>query len=207
MKSGLVALVFLSTLAVTSHAIVHQHRQSSGWVQNPSGQASFTAYSGCQSPSCGESITSGYTAAVNVLSFGANSGSGDACGRCFQITPTSDPYTPGYTGPMGNPIIVRVTDLCPFASGGTVGWCDQRVSQPLNTYNMPMHFDLCEDSGAANAFFPSGLGAMLGTYQEVPCSDWNGGVGSSLWGGSCMAPDDAPNWPSVACGNEGTPPQ
>ena len=50
MKSGLVALVFLSTLAVTSHAIVHQHRQSSGWVQNPSGQASFTAYSGCQSP-------------------------------------------------------------------------------------------------------------------------------------------------------------
>ena len=49
MKSALVALVFLSPLAVASHGIVHQQR-SGGWVQNPSDQASFTAYSGCGTP-------------------------------------------------------------------------------------------------------------------------------------------------------------
>lgn len=65
-------------------------------------------------------------------------------------------------------------------------------------------FDLCEDSKADTAFFPSTHGAMLGTYQEVSCTGWNGGEGNSLWGGSCMAPDNAPSWPSVACGNEGT---
>jgi hypothetical protein len=51
MKSTLAfALAFLSTLAIASRGIVHQHRQSSGWVQNPSGQASFTAYGGCKHP-------------------------------------------------------------------------------------------------------------------------------------------------------------
>ncbi|KAF8479529.1 RlpA-like double-psi beta-barrel-protein domain-containing protein-containing protein [Russula ochroleuca] len=152
-------------------------------------------------------MTSGYTAAANTLSFGANSGAGDACGRCFNITPTSNPYSPDYTGSMGQTIIVRVTDLCPHSSPGTVGWCDQTVSHPLNLYNMPMHFDLCEDSGASSAFFPTGIGAMLGTYQEVPCTEWVGGEGNSLWGHSCMAPDNALNWPTVACGNTGTPPQ
>jgi hypothetical protein len=49
MKSALIALVSLSALAVASHGVVHQHR-SGGWVQNPSGQASFTEYSGCGTP-------------------------------------------------------------------------------------------------------------------------------------------------------------
>ncbi|KAH9988383.1 hypothetical protein BJV77DRAFT_1021677 [Russula vinacea] len=137
--------------------------------------------------------------------FGSAQSYGDACGRCFQITPTSDPYTPSYTGPMGNTIIVRVSNLCPVA--GNEVWCGQTVSHPLNQFNMPVHFDLCEDSGAAGAFFPSGREAMLGKYQEVPCTEWQGSEGSSLWNGACMAPVNAPLWPSVACGNEGTPPQ
>jgi hypothetical protein len=45
---------------------------------------------------------------------------------------------------------------------------------------------------------------MLGEYQEVSCTEWQGAEDTSLWGGSCMAPIDAPLWPSVACGNEGT---
>ena len=48
MKSAL-ALASLSTLVAASHGIVHQHR-SGGWVQNPSGKASFTAYYGCGTP-------------------------------------------------------------------------------------------------------------------------------------------------------------
>ena len=44
---------------------------------------------------------------------------------------------------------------------------------------------------------------MLGKYQEVPCTEWQGSEGSPLWNGACMAPVNAPLWPSVACGNEG----
>ena len=43
------ALASLSTLAVALPDIVHQ-RRSGGWVQNPSGNASFTAYLGCGTP-------------------------------------------------------------------------------------------------------------------------------------------------------------
>jgi len=66
-------------------------------------------------------------------------------------------------------------------------------------------FDLCGDSNAAAAFFPSGRGAMLGTFVEVPCNNnWSGSEGESLWGGSCMANDATGLWPAVGCGNRGT---
>jgi hypothetical protein len=66
MISALVlALVFLSSSAIASHGMVHQHRCTSkssntqdastnstngGWCQAPSGSASFTAYAGCSHP-------------------------------------------------------------------------------------------------------------------------------------------------------------
>jgi EXPB1-like protein len=66
-------------------------------------------------------------------------------------------------------------------------------------------FDLCEDSGTAAAFFPPDRGAMLGTFEEVPCEgNWSGSEGGSLWGGSCMASDTTGLWPEVGCGNRGT---
>jgi hypothetical protein len=56
MKSALL-LVFasLSTLAVASHVIVPERRQNSncdpnGWVQNPSGCATFTSAHNCATP-------------------------------------------------------------------------------------------------------------------------------------------------------------
>jgi|SRR6266403_125510 len=68
-----------------------------------------------------------------------------------------------------------------------------------------LSFDLCEDSGTAAAFFPSGRGAMLGTFEEVPCEgNWSGSEGGSLWNGSCMANDTTGLWPAVGCGNKGT---
>lgn len=56
MKSTLlVVLASLSTLAVASHVIVHERRQNSscdpnGWVQNPSGCATFTSAHNCTRP-------------------------------------------------------------------------------------------------------------------------------------------------------------
>jgi hypothetical protein len=232
MKPALaLVLVLISTLALASGDIVHHctkakaktktgitgNTSDGGWVQNPEGEASFTAYSGCQTPSCGISMTSGYTAAVNLLSFGAYDGTGDACGRCFKITPTRYPDSRHHTGSMGNTIVVRATDLCPFSSGGGPPWCNQTVSKPVNQHGMKMHFDLCEQSGASSAFFPSDVGAMLGNYTEVSCSstewqgsegkpEWQGSEGGQLWGGACMGNSTTPLWPQRGCGNRGSAP-
>ncbi|GAW00966.1 endoglucanase V-like protein [Lentinula edodes] len=136
-----------------------------GWVQQPSGSTSFTQYSGCGSPACGISA-SGYTAAINQLAFGSSPGlgAGDACGRCFQLTGTADPYSPSFTGPFKS-IVVKVTDMCPAA--GNQQWCGQTSSNTLNSFGKEFHFDICEDTGGAGAFFPSGHTALTGTFTEA----------------------------------------
>ena len=55
---------------------------------------------------------SGFTAAMNQLAYGAppGLGPGDACGRCFHLTGTADPYSPAFTGPFYS-IVVKVTNL------------------------------------------------------------------------------------------------
>lgn len=80
---------------------------------------------------------SGFSVAVNQLAFGADSGAGGACGRCFKISATYDPYTPSYMGPWGGTIVVKANDLCPATSNNNP-WCGQTVSHPLNSYNMSM---------------------------------------------------------------------
>lgn len=79
-------------------------------------------YSGCAQPACGIAA-SGYTAAISQLAFGSTPGigPGDACGRCFALTGTADPFSPAYTGPFGKSIVVKVTDMCPVA-GNEVCW-------------------------------------------------------------------------------------
>jgi hypothetical protein len=64
-------------------------------------------------------------------------------------------------------------------------------------------FDLCQESGASDAFFPEGRGALNGYYEEVSCSEWSGSDGQELWNGACLAGESAGIWPSVACGNTG----
>jgi len=224
MKSAVaLALAFLSTLAVASHGIVRHHRRActteglgsnsgepdtDGWHQKAKGTASFTVYNGCQSPSCGGRISSGYTAAVNTRSFGATSDFGDACGRCFEISANEDPYTPSYKGPFGKTIVVKVNDLCPI-SDGNAPWCSQTPSNPHNQFGRAMHFDLCADSGA-DAFFPEGRGAMLGNYVEVSCDKWegNGQCPDPLWNNWCLSnPSSQANfWPAKGCGNNGAAP-
>lgn len=83
---------------------------------------------------------SGFTAAMNQLSFGSypGVGPGDACGRCFALTANQDPYSPTFTGPFGPTIVVKVTDMCPV--DGNEVWCGQTVTSPLNQFGMPFQY-------------------------------------------------------------------
>ncbi|VDB86690.1 unnamed protein product [Peniophora sp. CBMAI 1063] len=176
------------------------------WLQTNTGTASFTYYSSCDHPACGIDTTSGYTAAISQLTFGSapGLGAGDACGRCFKISATADPYNPSYTGPFGDTIIVKVTDMCPIA--GNSEWCGQTTASPENTHGASVHFDLCTDTGADKVFFPNGHGALTGSYEEVDCSQWSGADSTvSQWNGACLAGETAGLWPgTTGCGNQGT---
>ncbi|KAJ3517749.1 hypothetical protein NLJ89_g301 [Agrocybe chaxingu] len=189
---------------LTVNAVALTERATGGYVQNSSGTASFTMYSGCGSPACGKRST-GYTAAINQLAFGSapGAGAGDACGRCFAVTGRADPYSPNYTGPFKS-IVVKVTDLCPVQ--GNVEWCGQSLSKPNNAHGQPFHFDICSDTGGAPAFFPSDRGALTGTFTEVSCSQWAGSDGGALWNGACLADSSVGNWPAIGCGNKGIAP-
>jgi hypothetical protein len=53
MKSALLVLGSLSTLAIAAQVIIPERRQScdpNGWVQNPDGCATFTSAHNCQVP-------------------------------------------------------------------------------------------------------------------------------------------------------------
>lgn len=148
-------LGFAAVATLASGLTVSEKRATGGYIQNASGQASFTMYSGCGSPgmfsfafdlhensldgtdvACGKSA-SGYTAAINQLAFGSvpGLGAGDACGRCFALTGNKDPYSPSYTGPFGQTIVVKVTDMCPVQ--GNQEFCGQTTSDPTNQHGMP----------------------------------------------------------------------
>jgi len=193
-----------TTTATSSSTTTTTPSSAGGYVQTVSGKSSFTYYSGCNQPACGIAA-SGYTAAINQLAFGAPTGvgPGDACGRCFSLTGEADPYSPAYTGPF-HTIIVKVTDECPVA--GNQAFCGQTTADLTNSFGQPFHFDICQDTGGSAAFFPSGHGALTGTFQEVSCSLWSGSDGSPLWNGACIAGEKASLWPSVGCGNQGTAP-
>ncbi|CAL1714201.1 unnamed protein product [Somion occarium] len=197
-------LYLVAIVSLASALTVVDKRATGGYIQNPSGNASFTHYSGCNRPACGVSAT-GFTAAVSQLAFGSapGLGAGDACGRCFAITATQDPFSPSFPGPFKT-IVVKVTDLCPVQ--GNQEWCGQSQSNSNNQHGQPVHFDICEDTGGSNAFFPSGHGALTGSFTEVSCSQWSGSNGSPQFTGACLSGDTAPNWPSTACGNKGTAP-
>ncbi|VDB86687.1 unnamed protein product [Peniophora sp. CBMAI 1063] len=176
---------------------------ANAWLQQPSGTASFTFYSGCGQAACGKTAN-GFTAAISQLTFGSSPGlgAGDVCGRCFSITGKADPYSPSFGGPFKT-IIVKATDMCPV--NGNSEFCGQTSSNPTNTHGASVHFDLCQDTGADQAFFPSGHGALTGTFQEVSCSQWSGSDGGVLWNGGCLSGESAGLWPgTTGCGNKGS---
>ena len=100
-----------------------------------------------QISACGISAT-GFTAAISQLSFGSGPGlgAGDACGRCFAVTATEDPFSPSFTGPFQT-VVVKVTDLCPVQ--GNEEWCGQTTSSSTNEH------------GEAVQYVPSSIFAYL----------------------------------------------
>jgi hypothetical protein len=59
-------------------------------------------------------------------------------------------------------------------------------------------------SGAPTPFFPSGHGALKGTFTEVSCSQWSGSDGGANFNGACLSGESAALWPSgTGCGNKG----
>ncbi|KAJ7065205.1 endoglucanase V-like protein [Mycena amicta] len=201
-------MMFLQIRIALALTVLHSALAAApgGYIQVPGpGNASFTMYSGCQQPACGVAST-GFSAAINQLAFGSvpGLGPGDACGRCFSLTGNHDPFSPAFTGPFGQSIIVKITDMCPVA--GNAEWCGQTATSDTNQFNMPVHFDICEDTGGSAIFFPSGHGALTGTFQEVSCSLWKGSDGGSLFNGACIIGENAPLWPSIGCGNQGLAP-
>ena len=64
-------------------------------------------------------------------------------------------------------------------------------------------FDICQDTGGAAAFFPSGRGALTGNFTEVSCKHWSGSNGYPVFGGACLDGEKVGNWPAVGCGNRG----
>jgi hypothetical protein len=172
--------------------------------------------------------TNGFSAAVSQLAFGSEPGlgAGNACGRCFELTGEKDPYDLSFNGPFKT-IIVKATDMCPVQ--GNEQWCGQTTQNPVNSFGASMQyvvhilipcvcksaysprfhrsFDLCQDSGAAEAFFTTGHGAFTGSYRETNCKNWAGSdSGNLLWNGACLDGEKARTWPKQGngCPNKGT---
>jgi hypothetical protein len=67
-----------------------------------------------------------------------------------------------------------VNDLCPV-EGNKI--CSQSSLTDTNDYGANVNFDLCRDSGAADALFDDlDIGVAVGTAQEVDCSQWSGSI-------------------------------
>ncbi|KAI9790496.1 MAG: hypothetical protein M1835_000931 [Candelina submexicana] len=123
--------------------------------------ASFTTYGGCARATlqCGWYTPRGtFTAAIAQHAFGAGPGDpGPACNQCYQIS-----------APGANTIVVKVADLCPADPGNPL------CTKPGDGQGAvaDIHVDLCEDSGASDAFFGGGpkLITSGGTAKVVDCS-------------------------------------
>ncbi|KAL8853738.1 MAG: hypothetical protein Q9221_001381 [Calogaya cf. arnoldii] len=166
---------------------------------NPVIRASFTSNPKCsQTVSCNAGTSNEHTgvqgigaAAVNHMLFGGPpgvydgsagytnvNGLGGACGSCWTLTPDFN-YYPSNGKPLGKTVVVRINDACTDP-----GYCDQTPEHPLNTgpleniqpsrkFKAPVHFDLCEATDVAEAFFGEiKTGVAIGFAQYNP--DCNG---------------------------------
>ncbi|KAI9810902.1 MAG: hypothetical protein M1827_005761 [Pycnora praestabilis] len=150
-------------------------------------KASFTHYGSGDSFGSGNCNTAtaacsfytspGYSAAVsqNLFGVGPGAGAGGACGTCYRLTGETDETGAALTNGFPS-IVVMINNLCP-GSGNPL--CSQSSLTDINQYGANVNFDLCQNSGAADAFFPGGangaVGMALGIAQEVPCmGNWQG---------------------------------
>ncbi|KAI4276341.1 MAG: hypothetical protein LQ337_002557 [Flavoplaca oasis] len=158
-------------------------------------RASFTSNKLCgQTISCNAGKNNDHTGvkgigatAVNKMLFGGPpgvydgsgghsnvNGLGGGCGSCWTLTPGFNYYEDNGI-PLGKTVVVRINDECTDP-----GYCDQTPDSPLNTgptdgiqpsgkFEAPVHFDLCEATGVAAAFFGElKTGVAMGAAQYNP---------------------------------------
>ncbi|KAL8722870.1 MAG: hypothetical protein Q9225_000703 [Loekoesia sp. 1 TL-2023] len=161
-------------------------------------RASFTSNPTCgASISCNAGKNSNYTGvegigatAVNSMLFGGPpgvhdgsggysnvNGVGPSCGTCWTLTPGYNYYKSNGKS-LGRTVVVKINDAC-----ADPGYCDQCVERPRNTgplsnvqpsgmFDAKVHFDLCQATGVAQAFFGQiRTGVAIGAAQYNPdCS-------------------------------------
>jgi len=134
--------------------------------------------------------TTTYTAAASqaVFDSGGATWCGAGCGICFQITPTGDCPTGGNCASSTTPIVIMVTNLCPY-NGNTV-WCPNPGN--ANEYGYHQHFDL-QDNNMAGLISAMGWNNPVVTYKQVPCSSGNINTPSCADAEQCL------------CSTEGSP--
>ena len=158
-------------------------------------RASFTSNKLCgQTISCNAGKNNDHTGvkgvgatAVNKMLFGGPpgvydgsgghsnvNGLGGGCGSCWTLTPGLNYYEDNGI-PLGKTVVVRINDECTDP-----GYCDQTPDSPLNTgptediqpsgkFEAPVHFDLCEATGVAAAFFGElKTGVAMGAARYNP---------------------------------------
>ena len=180
LATSLVALAPFAAL-VSAEAATFTHYGSGDQNGSPS----------CKNPPAGQALAcgasssgiSGYTAAIsqNVYGVGPGAGAGPACGECWTLSIDEDAN--------GNPITsktvnITVNNLCP--ASGNEEWCDIPAGG-TNQHGGQVHFDLCSDTGASNAFFTS-VGAGKGTATQIQCGSGNSVESSSAASLSSAAP-------------------
>ncbi|KIO09840.1 hypothetical protein M404DRAFT_130927 [Pisolithus tinctorius Marx 270] len=170
---------------------------ASDWIQYPSnGYATMTHYTLPEGfiAACGCAINSTLypTAAMNQMAYGSSTSYGPACGQCFNLTlldafTASPPFHPNTT----NSVVVKITDLCPYAEQG---WCNATTSRP-NAGGEYLNFDLSWPSASiSSTFFPSDasyygkdpgysdFGVWNISYRSVSCEYWEGWNNSAALG-------------------------
>ncbi|KAF8635228.1 hypothetical protein AX17_004003 [Amanita inopinata Kibby_2008] len=145
-------------LAVVLSFLLLLRPTSSQWISYPTaGLATLTHYDlprdYIASCGCVPGSTHYPTAALSQLAYGSNASYGPACGKCFKLTLLNPVVAdPPFKPPVTKSVVVKVTDLCPFAKGG---WCGGTSSKP-NSAGAFLNFDLAFPSQAIPAdFFPS----------------------------------------------------
>ena len=173
-----------------------QTLKASSGGPNPILRASFTANAKCgTSISCNAGKGNTFSGvngigatAVNHILFGGPpgvwdgskgytnvDGKGASCGSCWTLTPGFN-YHEGNGKKLGQTVVVMINDACTDP-----GYCDQEAgADPRNTgpldgmgpsgkYNAQVHFDLCQATGVAQAFFGEvESGVAIGAAQFNP---------------------------------------
>jgi len=123
-----------------------------------------------------------FTAAASQALFdtGGASWCGSGCGTCYKLTPTGG-YVPneGSAPPSTNPIVVMITNLCPYS--GNAQWCAPVGG--VDQYGYPVHFDLRNAVGQITSM---GWNNPEVTYQQVACSSGSSLTPSTSNYGQCI---------------------